>query len=178
MPRRSSVATSSSALRCSAWPPRYRRRHCRSCPARRSAGSGSRSPAPVAPGHRRSRRRRADGTCPSRRRRCARTSCKPWPGSSLSTRHAWQHDAPMHRLQPVAHVGQRTAHDRRQRIGEVSLLQRRLESIGSISPPFGGVVSTGLPMASGHIAKPQTGTRGETNRDRHRSGPGSPFPRR
>ena len=33
-------------------------------------------------------------------------------------------DAPMHRLQPVADVGQRAMHDCRQRVGEVTLFQR------------------------------------------------------
>ena len=37
------------------------------------------------------------------------------------------HDAPMDRLQPVAHVGQRAVHDGRQRIGEIALLQRLLQ---------------------------------------------------
>ena len=60
--------------RCSAWPRRCRRRPSRSCPGRRSAGSAGRSPAPCAPACRRSRCRRAGGTCRSRRRRCARTS--------------------------------------------------------------------------------------------------------
>ena len=37
------------------------------------------------------------------------------------------HDAPVDRLQPVAHVGQRAVHDRRQRIGEIALFQRLLQ---------------------------------------------------
>ena len=36
-------------------------------------------------------------------------------------------DTPMHRLQPVAHVRQRPAHNSGQRIGEVSLLESGLE---------------------------------------------------
>ena len=37
-------------------------------------------------------------------------------------------DAPVHRLQAVAHVGQRPVHDGGERIGEVALLQRVLEA--------------------------------------------------
>ena len=37
------------------------------------------------------------------------------------------HDAALHRLEPVAHVGKRPMHDRRQGIGEVTLLERRLQ---------------------------------------------------
>ena len=33
-------------------------------------------------------------------------------------------DAAVDRLQPVAHVGQRAVHDRRERVGEVALLER------------------------------------------------------
>ena len=33
-------------------------------------------------------------------------------------------DAAMHRLQPVAHIGQRARHDRRQRIGQIALAER------------------------------------------------------
>jgi len=33
-------------------------------------------------------------------------------------------DPAMHRLQPVAHIGQRAGHDRRQRIGEIALAER------------------------------------------------------
>ena len=53
-------------------PPADRRRPSRNCPARRSAAGASRSPAPCAPGRRRSIGRRADGTYPSRRRRRGR----------------------------------------------------------------------------------------------------------
>ena len=55
-------------IRCSASPPRHRRRPSRNCPARRSASGAWRNPAPCAPARRRSRCRRADGICPSRRR--------------------------------------------------------------------------------------------------------------
>src|SRR5690606_31987301 len=37
------------------------------------------------------------------------------------------HDAAMHRLQAVAHIRQRTMHDRRERISEVTFLESRLE---------------------------------------------------
>ena len=37
------------------------------------------------------------------------------------------HDAAMHRLQAVAHIRQRTMHDRGQRISEVTLLKGRFE---------------------------------------------------
>ena len=64
----------SGALRCSAWRPDYRRRHCRSCPDHRSADSARQNPAPAAPARRRSPGRRADGTSPSPRRRSWRIS--------------------------------------------------------------------------------------------------------
>ena len=48
-------------------------------------------------------------------------------GIELEQPHRMQ-DAPLHRLQPVARVGQRAVHDRRQGIGEVALLQRRLQA--------------------------------------------------
>ena len=44
-------------------------------------------------------------------------------GVELQHVHAVE-DAPMHRLQPVARVGQRAAHDGGERIGEIALLQR------------------------------------------------------
>ena len=56
------------ATRCSASPPADRRRSSRNCPARRSAARAATNPAPCAPARRRSRRRRADGIYPSRRR--------------------------------------------------------------------------------------------------------------
>ena len=37
-------------------------------------------------------------------------------------------DAAVHRLQPVAHIGQRARHDRRQRVGQIALA----ESVGEI----------------------------------------------
>ena len=39
-------------------------------------------------------------------------------------------DAPVNRLQPVAHVGQRPVHDGRQRIGQIALFQRHLQLHG------------------------------------------------
>ena len=53
--------------RCNATPP-GRSRASRSCRGRRSADGAARSPAPCARARRRSRLRRAGGTCPSRRR--------------------------------------------------------------------------------------------------------------
>ena len=71
-PRRCRRAATSPAwpagIRCSASPPAHRRRPSRSCPGRRSASGAWRNPAPCAPARRRSRCRRADGICPSRRR--------------------------------------------------------------------------------------------------------------
>ena len=61
------------APRCSASPPADRRPSSRSCPGRRSAPGAWRSPGPCAPTRRRWRPGHADGTCPSRRRRCVRT---------------------------------------------------------------------------------------------------------
>ena len=61
------------APRCSASPPADRRPSSRSCPGRRSAPGAWRSPGPCAPTRRRWRPGHADGTCPSRRRRCVRS---------------------------------------------------------------------------------------------------------
>ena len=51
---------------------------------------------------------------------------KPWSGFEAQQPHG-MHDAAVHRLQPVAHIGQRAVHDRRQRIGEIALLERLLQ---------------------------------------------------
>ncbi len=58
----------SSALPCTARPPRCPRRRSRSCPARPRAGSGGRSPAPDGPSCRRPPTFRAGGSCRSRLR--------------------------------------------------------------------------------------------------------------
>ena len=63
--------------RCSASPRRCRRRASRSCRSRRPAGSAARTTAPSAPASRRAPCRRADGSCPSRRRPPWRT-CGAW----------------------------------------------------------------------------------------------------
>src|SRR3546814_9599972 len=56
----------------------------------------------------------------------------------------------MHRLQPVAHVGQRARHDRGERIGEVALAERAGEVDG---PDLAGVgVAHGDPSGSGGSA--------------------------
>ena len=68
---------------------RDRRRPSRSCPARRSASGAWRNPAPCAPARRRSRCRRADGICPSRRRPRApisRISCRACGPARASSR--------------------------------------------------------------------------------------------
>ena len=39
-------------------------------------------------------------------------------------------DAPLHRLQPVAHVGQRARRDGRERVGQVALAERVLQGHG------------------------------------------------
>ncbi len=44
-------------------------------------------------------------------------------GIELQQAHCVE-EPPMYRLQPVAHIRQRAVHDRRQRIGEITLLQR------------------------------------------------------
>ncbi len=112
--RRSSPAGS----RCSASPRRCRRRPNRSCPARRPACSAARSPAPSARSCRRSPCRRAGGTCRSRRRRCARTSCMArfqWLLSSCiaySTRRCTG-------FRPSRSVGQRTPDDHAHRVVEI-----------------------------------------------------------
>ena len=60
-------------------------------------------------------------------------------------------DAPVHRLQPVAHVGQRAVHDGGERVGEIALLKRRPEidrddlAAPPFSPPFSGGI-TRFPM--------------------------------
>ena len=47
-------------------------------------------------------------------------------------------DAAMHRLQPVARVGQRAAHDGGQRIGEIALFQRIAQVDGGSGSAGGG----------------------------------------
>ena len=50
------------------------------------------------------------------------------------------HDAPVHGLQPVAHIGQRAVHDRRQRIGEIALFERlfQVDRLDVIAAAGGG----------------------------------------
>jgi hypothetical protein len=79
----------------------------------------------AAPARRRSTGRHAGGTCPSPRRRCGRIWQNPGRGSAAEPHGV--HDAPVHGLQPVAHIGQRAVHDGRQRIGEIALLERLLQ---------------------------------------------------
>ena len=47
-------------------------------------------------------------------------------------------DAAMHRLQPVARIGQRAVHDGGQRVGEIALLQRLAQRDFLHLAPFGG----------------------------------------
>ena len=47
-------------------------------------------------------------------------------------------DAPVHRLQPVARIGERAVHDGGERIGEVALFQRFLQPDLLDVAPFGG----------------------------------------
>ena len=75
-------------IRCNDRRQRNRRRPSRNCPARRSACSASRNPAPCAPGRHRWPYRRADDICRARRRRCARISRKA--GSRRYWLRAWQ----------------------------------------------------------------------------------------
>ena len=64
------------------------------------------------------RRRRADGTCPSLRRRSWRTSA--WGGCACSPISCMPiENAAMHRLQAVADVGQRAADDHAHRVVEI-----------------------------------------------------------
>ena len=56
----------------------------------------------------------------------------------------------MHRLQPVAGIGQRAAHDGGQRIGEVALFQRITEVDDSPAGPRGGGGSTVFTMRAGY----------------------------
>ena len=64
-----------------------------------------------------------------RRRRSWRTCRNPPSGSRLQLAHGVE-DAPVHRLEAVAHVGQRPVHDGGQRIGQIALFQRILEADG------------------------------------------------
>ena len=107
--------------RCNARRPADRRRPSRSCPGRRSAARSSRSPAPCAPARRRSRGCRAGGICPSPRRRRGRTSCISC-SSRAPARCMREQDAAVHRLQAVAHVGQRAADDDAHRVFEIGAL--------------------------------------------------------
>ena len=71
--------------------------------------------------------------------------------------------AAVHRLQPVAHIGQRAVHDGRERVGEIALFERilqldRLDGCGSENRivSHGGEVAglaLGLKGASGLIGK-------------------------
>ena len=110
--------SSPGGTRCSASPPACRRRPSRSCPGRRPACSAARSPAPCAPACRRPRCRRAGGTC-----RCTSPTTRAHFTygrfqTLLRFVHREQH-APVHRLQAVAHVGQRAPDDHAHRVIEV-----------------------------------------------------------
>jgi hypothetical protein len=78
-----------------------------------------RNPAPCAPARRRSPGRRADGICPSRRRRRAPICGTACSGVVAVLVHRIE-DAPMHRLEPVARVGQRARHDHAHGVIEVA----------------------------------------------------------
>ena len=69
-------------------------------------------------------------TCRSRRPPRWADFLKPAPGLSRSSRMRVQHAA-MHRLQPVAHIGQRALGDGGQRIGEIALGQRLAQRFGT-----------------------------------------------
>ena len=59
-------------------------------------------------------------------------------GAGIEAQHLHAiEDAAMDRLQPVARVGQRPAHDGRERIGEIALLERVRRLTGTGSPPVG-----------------------------------------
>ena len=53
----------------------------------------------------------------------------------------------MHRLQPVARIGQRAVHDGGERIGEIALLQRLAQRDLLDIAPVGGISC--LPMPDG-----------------------------
>ena len=104
------------APRCTAWRPASRCRSSRSCPAGRSAGSASRSPGRGGgPARRRSPSRRGGGS-----------SLTPTTFAHLPVRapglgqvvHRVE-DPAVDRLQPVAHVRQRAAHDHAHGVVEV-----------------------------------------------------------
>ena len=129
------------ALRCTAWPPADRRRPSRSCPARRPAGSASRTAAPCGP----TRRRSAESPCgwnlpmhfADDLGALARGAVEVQPHLV----HAEQ-DAAVHRLQPVADVGQRAADDHAHRVIEIrprisSSMLIGMRFLLSPSPPHG-----------------------------------------
>ena len=58
-------------------------------------------------------------------------------------------DAPVHRLQPVAGVGQGPPHDGREGIGEVALFERVAQIDGFVPPPVGGGGERFFPMREG-----------------------------
>ena len=70
-------------IRCSDRRRADRRRSSRSCPGRRSADSGARSPGPCARARRRPRSRRAGGSASAPRRRRRRTSSRRASGAGL-----------------------------------------------------------------------------------------------
>ena len=61
-------------------------------------------------------------------------------GIELQLAHGVE-DAPVHGLQPVAHVGQRAVHDGRERVGEVALLERVVQVHGLDRAGAGGRIA-------------------------------------
>ena len=110
------------------------------------AGSACSRSAPGAPTRRRPRGCHADGTCPSLRRRCWRTCA--WRGWAQAHLLHGVQNAAMHRLQSVAHVGQRAANDHRHRIVEIrpphlvfNVDGLNVQGAGELPPSPGGGVN-------------------------------------
>ena len=123
----------SAALRCSGRRRGYRRRYCRNCPGRRSADSGRRSPARGGPARRRSPDCRAGWKLPIMSPTILAHFAKLALRLEPELAHGVEH-APVHGLQPVAHVGQRPVHDGGERVGEVALFQRLAQIHGLDRP--------------------------------------------
>ena len=117
------------APRCSASPPADRRPSSRNCPGRRSAAGAWRNPAPCAPWRRRSRVSPCGWYLPitsPTMRADLRNGAVPVVAAFL---HGVE-DAPMHRLQAVAHVGQRARHDHAHGVIEVGALHLLFDGNG------------------------------------------------
>ena len=106
------------ALPCSASPRGGHRLPSRSCPGRLRAGAAWRSPAPCGRGRRTQGSRRGGWYLPSTSPTTAALFLWEEPGAEPHALHGIE-DAPVHGLQPIAHVGQRAGNDDAHRVVQV-----------------------------------------------------------